>query len=362
MTTATLSELPVIIVAFGNPGDVRLCLEALGRSAPSPWPAVFICENAGDAAFDRLVATLCEAGGPCRSDPSPPLVSSPRLVRTQTLRLATGDPSRTIRVHVGEAVENLGYAGGVNVWLEPLLSIPGWAGAWILNPDTEPEPDALEALVDYAERHGRGMVGGRLCSRANPDVVHSRGLAWRKWRANPRAVDWRTPAADWPPAREVDPRLDSPSGASMYVTRDCIEHIGLMDERYFLLFEDLDWGLKAKQRSLIGYAHQSVVVHEGGTTIGTAALRKDRSPLSVYLDFRNRVLFVRQRFPGWVPWTVFISLLEIAEYGRLRARRNVMAALRGLTAGVKGHTGRPDHMLDAHLASAAQSTPAAVTS
>ena len=36
--------------------------------------------------------------------------------------------------------------------------------------------------------------------------------------------------------------MDSPTGPSMYVTRDCIERIGLMDESFFLYWEEVDWG------------------------------------------------------------------------------------------------------------------------
>ena len=169
-----------------------------------------------------------------------------------------------------------------------MLDLMGWSGIWILNPDTEPEPQALSELLRYAEANHRNMVGSRITPRLRLDLVHNRGLAWRKWRALTLPVDLHTPAVVNPPSEDVDRRLDLPSGASLYVTRRCIERIGLMDERYFLYFEDLDWGLRAKKHGAIGYAHRSVVVHEGGTSIGTSISRRDQSPLAIYLDFRNR--------------------------------------------------------------------------
>ena len=57
----------------------------------------------------------------------------------------------------------LGYAGGINAWLAPLLELGGWKGAWILNPDTTPEAHALAALVMRAET---ATCAGR---RADPD-------------------------------------------------------------------------------------------------------------------------------------------------------------------------------------------------
>jgi GT2 family glycosyltransferase len=344
-----LAEIPVIIVTFRNAGDAVCCLQALSRVGSVRCLEVYICENGGREAFDQLVMTLTGPDGPCGPGPLPPTLTGSRFVRTARLQLRASSSAQLITVHIGEAVDNLGYGGGVNAWLDPLLAVPGWPGVWILNPDTEPAPDALKELAEYAVKHGRGMVGSRLSTQSAPDIVHCRGLAWRKWRAATRSVDFRTPAAVRQLPDDVDRRLDAPSGASIYVTRDCVERIGLMDERYFLYFEDLDWGLRAKNRGGVGYAHRSLVMHEGGTTIGTAVSRRKQSPLAVYLDFRNRILFVRRHFALWLPWTVLVELAEIAEYARIRTFRNMRAAMGGMAAGLAGRASRPDGVLRAHL-------------
>jgi hypothetical protein len=353
MTIPTPATTPVAIVTFRNADDGKRCLTALAGMDPAPRLAVYICENGGREAFDLLIGRLTGPGGPCAPDLLPPALLSDRLVRIVQLQLLTGDPARPIAVHVGEAIANLGYAGGVNAWLAPLLRVPDWPAIWILNPDTEPAPDALKELADYATRYGKAMVGSRLSTRSAPDIVHCRGLAWRRWRAATSSVDFRSPAAVCPRPEDVDPRLDAPSGASIYVTRDCIEQIGLMDERYFLYFEDLDWGLRAKACGGIGYAHRSLVLHEGGTTIGSSTSRRSQSPLAVYLEFRNRILFVRRNFVTWLPWTIVAEVAEIGEYARIRAFANMLAALRGLGDGLLGKKGRPDTVLQAHLMAAA---------
>jgi hypothetical protein len=321
---------------------------ALGRMVSNPPLAVFICENGGGDAFNDLLAVLTGPEGACEPDSLPPMPTNSRFVRNMRLRLRTGDPSKMVSVQIGEACENLGYAGGVNAYLEPLLAVGDWPGVWVLNPDTEPEPTALNELVQYAVQHNRDMVGSRQNSPDEPDIILGRGLAWRKWRGGARLIDWRFPATICPPPDEIDRQLDSPSGASMYVTRSCIEHIGLMDERYFLYFEDLDWGLRAKQQSPIGYAHRSVVAHHVGTTIGSATSRRRSSALSVYLFFRNRLLFTRVHFPRWLAWTLLMEVIEILEYARLRSFHNMVAAFRGAAAGLAGRTGRPDHFMRVH--------------
>jgi hypothetical protein len=115
-----------------------------------------------------------------------------------------------------------------------------------------------------------------------------------------------------------------------------------MDERYFLYFEDLEWGIRAKRKSWrLGYADHSIVAHKGGTTIGSARTRADASILSVYLDFRNRVIFVREHYPRWILWTLFVLVLRAVEFSLAGAPRNTRAALNGIAAAIRGEIGRP---------------------
>ena len=135
-------------------------------------------------------------------------------------------------------------------------------------------------------------------------AVFTRGLRWNPIAGRVEAIDRGADLAFDPDPAQIESRLTAPSGASMYVTRDLIETIGLMDERYFLYAEDLEWGERAQRLGMLGYAHRSRVPHKHGTTIGGSGGRAARSKLSVYLSARNTVLYVRHRHPIWLPWTV----------------------------------------------------------
>jgi len=334
---------PILIVTYRNTADIVACLTAVRAARPTPAFEIFLCENGGSEAYRDLVAALTAENGPCLACLETGLqeeLDTPLLTTRLLLRLR-GRADAPL-VHVGEAKENLGYAGGVNAWLRPLMAVPSWPAAWILNPDTEPAPDALSELAAYAAQWGKGMVGSRLVPTAQPDSVHSRGLRWSKSRAVACSVDLRARDNIEPDPKGVDSRLDSPSGASMYVTRRCIEQIGLMDEGYFLFFEDLEWGLRAKRLFGVGYAHRSVVVHAGGTTIGSSINDSHRSALSVYLEYRNSILFVRKNFPRWLLWTVMLQLVRLGVKGRAYPPGNRSAAFGGIVAGVRGRFGRPN--------------------
>ena len=95
---------------------------------------------------------------------------------------------------------------------------------------------------------------------------------------------------------------------------------------YFLYWEDFDWGIRAKAACGIGYAHNSVVPHIGGSSTGAVRKRAQRSPLAVYLRNRNQLHFVRRHHPGWFAWTVFVSFLRTGEFLAVGSTRNFVAA------------------------------------
>ena len=331
-------EAPIIIVGFGHADDMVECLSAIAKQRGCPKFGVFVCENGGPAAFDALVKAVSGNGGPCEEAVEHADPASNDFVRAAQLRLAEGKAPVTI----GEARDNGGYAGGINAWLRPLLADPSWSAVWILNPDAWPEPDALAELAAYAARRGKGMVGSRLMIPGRSDVALSRGLKWNNLTARLAGIDMFAPVSPEPDPEDVERRMDSPTGPSMYVTRECIDRIGLMDESFFLYWEEVDWAVRAKAACGVGYAHRSVVPHVMGTTTGSAGGRAKRSAFSVYLGARNQLHFVRRHHPRWFLWTLFVSFVRSGEYLAVGSTRNFAAALRGLAAGLRGEKGRPD--------------------
>jgi N-acetylglucosaminyl-diphospho-decaprenol L-rhamnosyltransferase len=334
-------EVPIVIVGFKNADDIVKCLTAIGQQRGCPKIGVFICENGGAGPFEALIDGLSNSGGPCAGDPKSVDLDAPIFLRTVRLQLA----SANIPVFVGLARENLGFAGGVNSWIRLFLPSPGWDGVWILNPDTWPEPDALAELIAFSVERGKGMVQSRIMFPDRSDIASSRGLKWHKLRAAASGVDMFAPVSPAPDPDDVERRIDSPTGVSFYVTRACIDKVGLMDDAYWLYWEDFDWGVRAKTACGIGYAHNSVVPHIGGSSTGAARERAKRSVTAVYLGNRNKLHFVRQHHPGWFAWTVFVSFLRTGEYLLVGSTRNFSVAIRGLIAGLRGERGPPEFAL-----------------
>jgi GT2 family glycosyltransferase len=339
MADRQVATVAIVIVGFRNSADIKRCLHAVRRTAGAPSFDVFICENGGTASYHSLVTDLLAADGPCMAPRQGGCGAweTSRLGQVERLELRT----RRATVWVGCAADNLGYAGGINAWLSQLLEVRDWTGVWILNPDTEPAPSALAALIRYADITGKGMIGSTILDAGQTDRVRIRGgIHWQRLLGRCVSLGRDDPMQAVHDLKTIESTMDSPSGCSMYITRQCIERIGLMDERYFLFFEDLDWGMRAKPCGL-GYASDSHVEHQRGTTTGSARTLSAIPKLSVYLEHRNSVHFVRRYFAWSLPIRIAASLLYSFRFLIAGAPHNCAAALQGLAAGLKGEVGRP---------------------
>lgn len=334
-------RLAVVIVSYGNPQDIARCLASL---ATSDWRhmEIFICENSGFEGFESLLCALMSDNGllvrdkDCREDIDRP---GQRLAQVVKCRFA----GEGIVVRLAAAVENLGYGGGVNAWLERIMTHPGWEAVLVLNPDTAVEPCSLSKLM-AKEAEGYGMVGAALVFDDDPHKIINYGLSWSRFTGRVIAVGRNAPAAAVPPAATIA-ALDAVSGACVLVSRAFVEEAGLMTEDYFLYMEDLDWG-RRRGSQRIGFAQDAVVRHVGGTSIGSSVHPRLRSRLSVYLTARNNLLYAR-RCAGWL-WIVH-ALVGLA-YALRYILQGLPAAARvtiaGIIDGARGKAGRPEIRLD----------------
>ena len=143
---------------------------------------------------------------------------------------------------------NLGYAGGNNVGIRQALEADA-RYVMLLNNDTVADPDFLAALVDYAERNAAAglltprIVGadGRLdpfCTRRRPSLME---IFW-----NDGIGHWIAPVTSWRVRHFYQGELEGSqpaeveviSGASMFLRREMIDEVGLLDEGTFLFYEE----------------------------------------------------------------------------------------------------------------------------
>jgi len=157
--------------------------------------------------------------------------------------------------------ENVGYPAGNNQGLK-LLGVDQAAGearpryCLLLNPDTEVPADAFAQFVDYLDTHQDiGVIGPKLvlpdgsldlaCRRSfpTPEVSSYRMLGLS--RLLPRSRRFGRYNMTYLDENEVAD-VDSVVGAFMMVRTRAVADVGLMDERFWMYGEDLDWAKRIK--------------------------------------------------------------------------------------------------------------------
>lgn len=301
-------HVAVCIVGFRNPQDIKQCLAALSRSTHADFE-VIICENGGPEAFAALGAVLPE-------------------------RLSSGQPVRAVL-----APGNLGYSGGVNTCLGETPGADAW---WVLNPDTEPHPEAMTRLTARLARGDCEAVGSTIY--LNDGRVQSHGGRWSPWMARSVSIGHGGRLDSPPDPAVIEARQNYLNGASMMMGRRFVEVTGPMREEYFLYCEEVEWCLRGVGRGMrLGYAPDALVLHHVGTTTGSYDDIRRRPKTPVYLNERNKILTTRDLFPLRLPVAAMSSLaLVFYRFGRKGAWRQVGYGLSGWAAGVMNRRGRPE--------------------
>ena len=305
------------------------CLESLFRNTYLAWQ-VIVCDNdSQDGSLEKIMAwakgelsVFPPRHPPLKQYVVPP-VEKPILYRV--LSFSSSSPAQSIAdepLLLIQNDQNLGFAGGNNVALRYLLTRLDWAYVWLLNNDTVIHPEALSALVGKIETNLKyGLCGSTVLYYHAPETIQARGgNHYWPWIGRTRHVAFMEPYIKRCLESEIEKQLNCVLGASMLVRRTFIQEIGLMDEKYFLYFEELDWAIRAKGRYQLGYASHSLVYHKEGASIGGGNRnRKEKSELADYFEIRNRILITRTFFPYAIP---LVSLgLVVTLVNRVRRKQ-----------------------------------------
>lgn len=284
---ANHSPLAIVIVSWNTRDLLRRCLHAVAASlADSGIPyRVLVVDNASHD-------------------------GTPAMIRAEFSH-----------VFLLEAGRNLGFVGGNNLALQT-LGFGSAAGkspppdyVLLLNPDTEPVGDALPRLVRHLDAHPDLVAVGPLLRYADGSIQSSRrrfptrlAFFWestlleRCWPRNPWAAHYRMERRTDPLPTE-EQRCGWLVGAALLVRGAAITRAGLLDERFFLYSEELEWQHRLQpttaptssrithHSSFIAYLPQAVVIHHEGQS-------SEQVPLTRHLHFQRSKLLLAQMWYG----------------------------------------------------------------
>jgi N-acetylglucosaminyl-diphospho-decaprenol L-rhamnosyltransferase len=259
-----MPRLSIVIVTFNSAKDIDACLTSLA-SHPSAVD------------FETVVVDNASTDG------------TAAMIR-----------ARWPGVRLFEGGGNLGFAGGNNLGIRQTFG----ELVLLLNPDTVVRPGALDTLVAALDARSDAAVAG-------PRLVDARGRAELSFgRMIGPLVELRQKMLVAGHHRGLplfsgyvervtrDPReADWVSGACLLVRRADAEAVGLLDERYFMYAEDVDFcaAIRARGRRIL-FVPGAEVVHLRGRS---AASRPQATEMAYR---RSQLAFYAKHHPGWTPF------------------------------------------------------------
>jgi len=174
---------------------------------------------------------------------------------------------------------NGGFAYGNNIGLRVALSDPCMQFVWILNNDTQVSTSSLQALLDHLQKNPcLGLCSSLLVMDSAPMTIQSCGARYNRLMGTTRHLLEGASTTLLTDALQPLPAADYLVGASLLATRRLIETIGLLDESYFLYYEDLDWCTRARKAGFsLAVVANSVVRHVEGSSTGVSSRTKATS-------------------------------------------------------------------------------------
>jgi hypothetical protein len=215
--------------------------------------------------------------------------------------------------------KNIGFGAGNNRGLEIMRG----RHALLLNSDTIVLPGGLEACVRYLDEHPEtGVVGPQLlnpdrskqnCIHNSPNLVSEligQSLLRRifKGRYPSKLVDYAAPV-----------QVEAVLGACLFVRREVVEQVGMIDEGYFFFLEETDWCHRIRAAGWrIVHLPDAYVIHLYGEST------KKKTPLRTRIEFyRSRYLFFRKNRSRAayvvLRWIVMAKILAGVVFGGRRA-------------------------------------------
>jgi GT2 family glycosyltransferase len=263
------SKLTVIIVSYNTCDILRQCLESLSMALRAIPATVAVVDNASTDGTLEMIR--CE------------------------FPWVTLYPQGT----------NLGFAGANNLAIldsesEYLL---------LLNPDTIVEPLSISTMLAFLEdRSQAGVVGCRLIHPVSGDLEFS-GRAFPTAttlfctlsyldRVFPRSQLIGAYRMTYWDRREIR-RVGWVTGACMLVRRNAIADVGLLDTRFFMYGEDLDWCYRFQQASWeVWYLPTAIIQHYGGRSAQNwpEALTTSIKATAITQHYDSLLLFARLHY------------------------------------------------------------------
>lgn len=190
---------------------------------------------------------------------------------------------------------NLGFAGGNNLGIK----VAKGEFLLLLNNDTEITGNLISELSSELDNNDEvGMISPLLLYYDSPDTIQYAGFTEMNYlTGRNNTLGFMEPNKGQ--YDQISRETGFCHGAAVMCRRKDVESIGLMEEQFFLYYEELDWCEKFKRAGKkIWFTGRTKVYHKESISVGKESIIK------TYFMTRNRMLFIR-RNTNWINSFIF---------------------------------------------------------
>jgi GT2 family glycosyltransferase len=222
--------------------------------------------------------------------------------------------------------KNRGFTGANNAALRDAL-LRGSEYALLLNNDTFAAPDFISNMLAVIRSDpNAAVVCPKIYFAHQPDSLWYAGGDFSLWTGVSKHRGWRQIDKN-----QYDQRVDitQATGCAMLVRASAMREVGLLDDRFFIYAEDLDWSVRFKKRGYrLLFAPKAHLWHLDGAT-NVKVLGKGSEERRQFLSTRNMIFIVRKHVRWWQLPThaVGFAVRHVAFYTALRLWRRDFRAL-----------------------------------
>lgn len=214
---------------------------------------------------------------------------------------------------------NAGFAGGNNVALNYIKDNLSSGYVMLLNNDTIVSKDLLTGLVNkFNEGNDVGFVGVKHYYYHDKNIIQTVGGG---------LIDLVHGECSAITTYGIQDEFDFLTGSCIFMSCDVLRNVGLMNEDYFMYWEDVDWSTVARKKGYkLTISDIGCIYHKEGASI--------KSVSRIYYHTRNRILYMKRNTTGltYCKFMIYIVLYVLKESTTnfFKNREYSLALLRGL--------------------------------
>jgi len=280
-----IDMISVIILNINCPEETIKCLKSLYKSTYRDFEVVLVDNGSTDGSVERIKSEFQDSPGRSRFGSE---------FHLGGVEVVASPPPRCMssKLKIIETGRNLGFHGGVNVGLKYVLKRnPDYI--LLLNNDTIVDKNLLKNLIAGFKLDKKiGIVGPKIYYYDDFSTCSKDRVIWFAGGV----IDPVNLTGGHVGVGEIDkgqydaPRqVDFISGCCLMIKADLIKKIGLLDERYFLYYDDVELATQAKKRGYkCFYIPKAFLWHKESISVG------GDSPIKHYYSSRGHLLFVEK--------------------------------------------------------------------